>query len=40
VYSFSATIFFISTILVLYKYPLTKEKHEELREELRNNMNT
>ena len=36
VYSFSATIFFIATIAVLYNYPLTKEKHDELREQLKN----
>ena len=34
VYSFSTSIFFIATILVLYKYPLTQTRHEELRREL------
>ena len=34
VYSFSTSIFFIATILVLYKYPLTQARHEELRKEL------
>mgnify|MGYP002632794222 FL=1 len=34
VYSFSTSIFFVATILVLYKYPLTQARHEELRKEL------
>ena len=34
VYSFSTSIFFVATILVLYKYPLPQARHDELRKEL------
>ena len=34
IFSLSTTIFMGATILTIYNYPLTKKKHEEIREEL------
>ncbi|HIB02039.1 MAG TPA: MFS transporter, partial [Phycisphaerales bacterium] len=34
IYALSTTIFMGATILTIYNYPLTKKKHEEIREEL------